>query len=81
MAISSGEVVSEVENGLLSGILNTVFYYILGAAFLMIGYLILKFINKKYDLNTEVGNGNVAAGIMVFGMFVGLGLVISGVIA
>ena len=81
VAISSGEVVSEVENGLLSGILNTVFYYILGAAFLMIGYLILKFINKKYDLNTEVGNGNVAAGIMVFGMFVGLGLVISGVIA
>ena len=70
-----------VENGLLSGILNTVFYYILGAAFLMIGYLILKFINKKYDLNNEVGNGNAAAGIMVFGMFVGLGLVISGVIA
>lgn len=81
VAISSGEVVSEVENGLLSGILNTVFYYILGAAFLMIGYLILKFINKKYDLNNEVGNGNAAAGIMVFGMFVGLGLVISGVIA
>ena len=81
VAISSGEVVSEVENGLLSGILNTVFYYILGAAFLMIGYLILKFINKKYDLNNEVGNGNAAAGIMVFGMCVGLGLVISGVIA
>ena len=38
-------------------------------------------LNKQYDLNTEVGNGNAAAGIMVFGMFVGLGLVISGVIA
>ena len=47
----------------------------------MIGYVILKLINRKYDLNTEVGNGNAAAGIMVFGMFVGLGFVISGVIA
>lgn len=81
VAITSTEVISEIETSLLSGILNTVFYYVLGAAFLMIGYLILKFINKQYDLNTEVGNGNAAAGIMVFGMFVGLGLVISGVIA
>ncbi|SNU07926.1 putative membrane protein [Lachnospiraceae bacterium] len=81
VAIASTEVISEIETSLLSGILNTVFYYVLGAAFLMIGYLILKFINKQYDLNTEVGNGNAAAGIMVFGMFVGLGLVISGVIA
>ena len=53
----------------------------LGAIFLMLGYLLLKIINRKYDLNNEVGNGNAAAGIMVFGMFVGLGLVISGVIA
>ena len=81
VAITSGEVVSEVENGLVSGILSTVFYYALGVVFLVIGYLLLKLINRKYDLNTEVGNGNTAAGIMVFGMFIGLGLVISGVIA
>ncbi len=80
VAISS-ETVAEVEASLLSGILNTLFYYALGAAFLVIGYLLIKFINRKYDLNTEVGNGNTAAGIMVFGMFIGLGLVISGVIA
>ncbi len=81
VAITSGEVVSEVENGLVSGILSTVFYYALGVVFLVIGYLLLKLINRKYDLNAEVGNGNTAAGIMVFGMFIGLGLVISGVIA
>ena len=57
------------------------FCYAIGVAFLMIGYLILKSINRKYDFNKEVGDGNVAAGIMVFGMLVGLGLVISGVIA
>ena len=47
----------------------------------MIGYVLLKLINRQYNLNEEVGEGNTAAGIMVFGMFVGLGLVISGVIA
>ncbi|MBR6404127.1 MAG: DUF350 domain-containing protein [Eubacterium sp.] len=69
------------ESTFVGGLLSTMFCYALGVAFLMIGYLILKFINKKYDLNKEVGEGNVAAGVMVFGMLVGLGLVISGVIA
>ncbi len=81
VAISGGGVVSEVEANLLSGIISTVFYYALGVVFLVVGYLLLKLLNKQYDLNAEVGNGNAAAGIMVFGMFVGLGLVISGVIA
>ena len=73
--------IREIEATLVGGLLSTVYYYALGAIFLMIGYVILKLINRKYDLNTEVGNGNAAAGIMVFGMFVGLGFVISGVIA
>ncbi|MCR5214210.1 MAG: DUF350 domain-containing protein [Eubacterium sp.] len=81
VAISSGYVISEGEISLVSGILSTIAYYGLGVVFLVIGYLLLKVINRKYDLNTEVGNGNAAAGIMVFGMFIGLGLVISGVIA
>lgn len=81
-AISSPvEILSEIENNLAAGLLSTVFYYAIGAIFLMIGYVLLKLINRKYDLNKEVGEGNAAAGIMVFGMFVGLGLVISGVIA
>ena len=73
--------IREIEATLVGGLLSTVYYYALGAIFLMIGYIILKLIYRKYDLNTEVGNGNAAAGIMVFGMFVGLGFVISGVIA
>ena len=70
-----------IESSMAAGIFNTLFYYAMGVVFLVIGYLLLKLINKKYNLNVEVGNGNTAAGIMVFGMFVGLGLVISGVIA
>lgn len=77
----SGGAVNEVETSIISGVFSTIFYYALGVIFLVVGYLLLKVINIKYDLNAEVGNGNTAAGIMVFGMFVGLGLVISGVIA
>ena len=40
----------------------------------------MKVFNKKYDLNKEIGEGNPAAGIMVMGMFIGLALLISGVI-
>ncbi len=81
-AISSpAEIIETIENSLTAGLLSTVFYYALGVIFLMIGYVLLKLINRKYNLNEEVGEGNAAAGIMVFGMFVGLGLVISGVIA
>ncbi len=81
-AVASPAVLEEaVETSLGSGILSTILYYALGTIFLVIGYLLVKVINRKYDLNTELGNGNAAAGIMVFGMFVGLGIVISGVIA
>ena len=46
----------------------------------MLGYIIVSLFNKKYNLNEEIGNGNTAAGIMVFGIFIGLAIVISGVI-
>lgn len=65
---------------ILSGIVSTVFYYIIGLALCVIGYLFLNLINRKYDLNTEIGNGNAAAGIMVAGIFIGLANIISGVI-
>ncbi len=65
---------------LLSGIIGSVMYFIIGIIFFMIGYLIIRFFNKKYNLNEEVGNGNMAAGIMVAGIFIGLATVISGVI-
>lgn len=69
-----------VEETLLSGVISTVYYYICGLVFCVLGYLLLQLINRKYDLNTEIGNGNAAAGIMVAGMFIGLANIISGVI-
>lgn len=74
----SAEAVSET---LISGILNTSLYFVLGVVFLILGYIVVSIFNKRYNLNEEIGNGNVAAGLMVFGIFIGLALVISGVIS
>ncbi len=69
-----------VEETLLQGIGSSVLYFAMGILFFVVGYLVVSIFNKKYNLNDEIGKGNTAAGIMVFGIFVGLALVISGVI-
>ena len=58
-----------VEESILEGVASTVYYYVIGLL-----------LNRKYDLNKEIGDGNPAAGIMTAGIFVGLAIVISGVI-
>ena len=78
-AISSpaGEAVHE---SLVSGLMSSAAYFIIGIAFFMIGYVVLNFFHKQYNLNDEIGNANTAAGIMVAGIFIGLAITISGVI-
>ena len=71
---------SGAEENLLQGIGSSVLYFAIGILFFVVGYLAIGVLNKKYNLNEEIGKGNTAAGIMVFGIFVGLALVISGVI-
>lgn len=70
-----------VTETLLSGITSSVIYFIVGIVFFMLGYVTVQLFNKKYNLNDEIGKGNTAAGVMVFGIFVGLSLVISGAIS
>ena len=72
--------VEVIEETLLEGIVGSILYFVVGVVFFMIGYLVVSLFNKKYNLNEEIGNGNTAAGILVFGIFVGLATVISGVI-
>ena len=69
-----------VEENLITGIASTAIYFIIAIVFFMIGYVVVGLFNKKYNLNEEIGIGNMAAGTMVFGIFIGLALVISGVI-
>lgn len=72
--------VEAVEETLATGVVNSLIYFVVGVAFFIVGYLAVNLFNKKYNLNDEIGKGNAAAGIMVFGIFVGLATVISGVI-
>lgn len=69
-----------VHETLLSGLISSALYFIIGIIFFMIGYIVVNAMNKRYNLNEEIGKGNQAAGVMVFGIFVGLAFVISGVI-
>ncbi|MFR4439959.1 MAG: DUF350 domain-containing protein [Hungatella sp.] len=69
-----------VHETLLSGIINSALYFVIGILFFVIGYLVVNAMNKQYNLNEEIGKGNQAAGLMVFGIFVGLAFIISGVI-
>lgn len=73
----SGTVIQET---LLSGVASTVYYYVIGLVFCILGYLTMNLLNKKYNLNKEIGDGNPAAGIMVAGLFIGISIIISGVI-
>ncbi len=79
-AISSPAAAAAKET-LLSGLTGSILYFAVGILFFMLGYLVIRFFNKQYNLNDEVGCGNTAAGIMVAGIFIGLATVISGVIA
>lgn len=69
-----------IENGLLEGAFSSVLYFALGMVFCVLGYVIINLFQRRYDLNKEIGDGNPAAGIMVCGLFIGLGILISGVI-
>ena len=79
-AIASPAAIETAKETLLSGLLGSILYGIVGILFFMLGYVIIRIFNKKYNLNEEVGCGNTAAGIMVAGIFIGLAIVISGVI-
>lgn len=72
--------VEVIEQTLMAGVISTVLYSALGIVLCILGYLGLVVFNRKYDLNKEIGEGNSAAGLMVMGMFVGLALIVSGVI-
>ncbi|WP_026505605.1 DUF350 domain-containing protein [Butyrivibrio sp. NC3005] len=68
------------EMKLLTGVLDTVIYSACGIAFFIIGFFLVDFVNRRFNFNEELAKKNEAAGIMIFGIFVGIALVISGVI-
>lgn len=68
-----------IEETLFQGVVSTVLYFLLGIVLCVFGYFITRLFNRKYDLNREIEEGNPAAGLMIMGMFIGLSIIISGV--
>jgi uncharacterized membrane protein YjfL (UPF0719 family) len=63
----------------LAIVLSNFAYAVIGAvltiAFMVLGYKILDWITP-FDTSNELGKGNVAIGIVIGGMFVGLGIAV-----
>ncbi|MCT4607557.1 MAG: DUF350 domain-containing protein [Marinisporobacter sp.] len=66
-------------NQLMEGIQSTVMYFVIGMAFCAIGYKIFDLITP-FDLNKEIDNHNMGAGLAVAGIFIAVAIVVSGVI-
>ena len=60
-------------------ILSSIVYFLIGIVFCAIGYKIFDIITP-FDLNEEIDDHNLAAGLTVFGIFVGIAIVISAAI-
>ena len=69
-----------VTQSLTKGLIDTVSFSAIGVAAFMIGYFLVDLINKKFNFAEELNNKNEAAGIMIFGIFMGVAFIVSGVI-
>ena len=65
---------------LLQGVISTAIYAVVGIAAFIIGYFLVDIVNKKFNFNVEISNKNEAAGIMIFGIFMGVAFIVRGVI-
>lgn len=77
-AIISNTISEDVS--LLTGSIDTLVYATVGIVAFIIGYFVVDIINKKFNFNKALKEKNEAAGIMVFGIFVGIAFIVSGVI-
>lgn len=65
----------------LSKIVEMIIYVLIGLVFCLIGYYIQKTIYKKhFNLSEEIDNHNRALGVMIGGLFIAIGIVMTGVL-
>ncbi len=77
-AIISNTVGEAVE--LLQGVLDTVTFAGIGIVAFIIAYFLVDLVNRKFNFNVALKEKNEAAGIMIFGIFLGIAFIVSGVI-
>ncbi|MBO5088043.1 MAG: DUF350 domain-containing protein [Lachnospiraceae bacterium] len=68
------------EAGILEGTIETVIFALIGIVAMALGYFLVDIINRKFNFNEALKAKNEAAGIMVFGIFIGVAFIVSGVI-
>ena len=68
------------EMSLLVGSIDTVVYAIVGIITFIIAYFAVDIVNRQFNFNIALKEKNEAAGIMVFGIFMGIAFIVSGVI-
>ena len=62
-------------------LLEIIIYVGIGLIFCLIGYKIQEFMYRKhFKLSEEVDNHNKAVGVMLFGLFVAIGIIMTGVL-
>jgi len=72
-----GDVVQE----LVRGVLGSIVYSVLGLVVLLVGFKVLDWATP-FSLNKEIAeDNNIAAGVVVAGMMIGLGLIVASAIA
>lgn len=77
-AIISDGAVEAME--LLQGAVDTVVYAAIGVVAFLLAYFLVDMVNRKFNFGVALKEKNEAAGIMIFGIFVGIAFLVSGVI-
>ncbi len=62
-------------------VLEMIIYVGIGLLFCLIGYKLLEKMYKKYfNLSEEIDNHNKAIGVMICGLFIAIGIIMTGVL-
>lgn len=62
---------------LLQGVIDTAVFAAIGIVAFIVAYFIIDILNKKFNFNVALKEKNEAAGIMVFGIFLGIAFIVS----
>ncbi|MCT4509601.1 MAG: DUF350 domain-containing protein [Tepidibacter sp.] len=63
----------------MNPIISSIIYFVIGMIFCAIGYKVFDIITP-FDLNHEIDNHNLAAGLSVAGIFIAVSIVVSAAI-
>ena len=64
----------------LKGLIDSGIYCVVGLISLIIAYFAIDLVNTKFNFNECLKRKNEAAGIMIFGIFLGIAFLVSGVV-